>query len=168
MMLNRWKLGVALGVVAAPIAGDRAAQAHGEVDRETRDRPGGAEVAPDVAPEEGARSEEKEETGDVMADLVLGFGKTPLAVQQQPQSFTTVPPYTPGAARSTSESVIVEGGYHLSRPFAVGLVVPFSFASFSPPTEDSRGTAAFGNLEVSGEYELPARRSTKVALALGV
>lgn len=158
-----------LGVALAVVAGERGAQAHGEgVDADRHEQPAAVGVGPDVAPAEGTPGEEREKTVEVSADLVFGFGKTPLAVQQPPQSFTTVPPYAAGSARSTSESVVLEGGYHLSRQLAVGLVVPFGFATFSPPTEDSRGTSAFGNLEVSGEYELPARRSTTIAFALGV
>jgi hypothetical protein len=167
--MKRMRALPALSVVLAVLAGARGARAHGEVETERREHPGGVSAAPDVVPEAGAPSEEpREEKVELAADLVVGFGKTPLAVQQAPQSFTTVPPYTAGSARSTSESVVLEGGYHILPQFAVGVVVPFSFATFSPPSEDSRGTSAFGNLEVSGAYELPTRRSTKVAFGLGV
>src|SRR5579859_4340960 len=147
------KLAAALGVVLAALTGVRGARAHGEVETDRREHTSDAAHAPDVTPREGASEEEHPETLEIAADLVVGFGKVPLAVQQAPQSFTPVPPYTPGSARSTSESVILEGGYHLVPAFAVGVAVPFSFASFSPTTEDSRGTSSFGNVEVSGEYE---------------
>ncbi len=168
MILNRSKLGVAFMTILAVLAGGRGARAHGEVETERRDRQSPA-ASPDVTPEGHPSGEdEAERTADFVADLVVGFGKTPLAVQQPPQSFTTVPPYTPGSARSTSESVVLEGAYHLSPRFALGAVVPFTFGSFSPATEDSRGTTAFGNVELTGEYESAARRGTTLTLGLGV
>ncbi len=106
-------------------------------------------------------------SGIVGLDLVLGFGKGPLAIQNPPSSLGTLPTYSKGEARSMSESFILGAAFHLLPHTAFGIRVPFTFGQFYPAGNTSRGLGALGNIELEAEYERHMGKGMELFFVMG-
>jgi hypothetical protein len=97
--------------------------------------------------------------GVVGLDAVIGFGKTIRA------------PDVPDRLSTTSFSVVIGGGYEVTKNVVLGLRVPLlATASFRPQQEASFSGTAFGNLELAARYnnELGEHTGIPVELALAI
>jgi hypothetical protein len=156
-----------MGLAATTVItlGSRAALAHGgdEVERNSTDRSLGSGQAEAAGEERGAA--EGEERVTLNADLVLGWGKAPFAVQNLPTTGTQAVTYSyAGATPSDVQSFIFSGLVEVAKHVEIGARLPLSFATFNPQGASPEGAAArstnsFGNIELEAEY------ASRVALA---
>jgi len=150
---STWLVGVGASVTVAGWAGPVAAAEEGE--------------AKAAAGEEHAG--EEHEVGMLGLDLVLGWGKVPFALQNQPVAGVSAVTYSRSdATESNVQSFLVAGSLEVAEHVGIGARLPVTFASFSPDGQESRGTASIGNLELEGEYSAPLARGLKLIAALGV
>jgi hypothetical protein len=175
----RARLGGALALVAAT-ATARAAKAHGEeMDRPERPNrsesaaPATAAATASAEPERPtaqveAEGEEKERFR-VLADLTLGWGQVPFAVQNLPAGGSAAITYSRGdQTQSNVQSLVVGGSVEVARHVAVGLRLPITFAGFAPDASAARSTSDIGNVELEGEYERELRGGVILTASLGV
>jgi hypothetical protein len=126
-----------------------------------------------TAAEEGetkeAPSEAAGERAMLALDLVLGWGKVPFALQNQPVGGTPGVTYSRSdSTESNVQSFLLGGSLEIAEHLGIGARMPFTFASFSPDGSPSRGTSAPGNLELEGEYSAPVAHGLRLIAALGV
>jgi hypothetical protein len=167
------KTGLAAALVA--MAAARSAYAHGDVDvdrptTEPSEPRGRGASGPGYGDGEHVELAEHEEPRHVLAlDLVLGWGKVPFAVQNLPGAGNPAITYSRSdQTESNVQSFVLVGAVEVTEHVGVGLRVPFTFAGFSPDGSASRGTDAFGNVELEGEYTLGLGRNLRLVGALGV
>lgn len=128
------------------------------------------------AGEEGERAhhrkhEKHEEVGVIGADLVLGWGKVPFAVQNPPGSGASpqVPTYSRADKTSSNvQSLILSASAEVVEHFEIGVRVPITFATFNPDGAPSRSTSGAGNVELEGEYGAPIAKGLRLVGALGL
>jgi hypothetical protein len=181
--IQRWLVGSTC--VAALVAGAGPARAGGETKGEKgkgNEPPaaaagGSVEVGGPVSTplerterHEGAEEHEEESEPRLTlgVDFVLGFGKTDVVSQSLPGSFSTAPQYFVAPARTTTESFVLYGDYEIAKHVGIGVALPFTGGGFSPPSGDSHGTTALGNIELEGEYGMELSKAAELKLALGV
>lgn len=158
---GRWGWGVFAAVVTA--AGTARA---GEADEGST----GETATPRAEGEAREPATEGEHESAMLAlDLVLGWGKVPFALQNQPTSGNQGITYTRSdATESNVQSLLLGGSLEVGEHFGVGARLPLTFAGFSPDGAASRSTAAVGNLELEGEYSTSLARNLRFIAALGV
>jgi hypothetical protein len=160
--------------LAAGVATASAASAHGEeIDRERPSRSEAVAEARATAeaerPAQQADSEGEAERYRVIADLTLGWGKVPFAVQNLPAGGNPAVTYSRSdQTQSNVQSLLVGGSVEVASHVAVGLRFPITFAGFTPDGSSARSTSDIGNVELEGEYELKMRSGLIVTGALGV
>jgi hypothetical protein len=116
-----------------------------------------------------SEDEKKEETVALGADLVLGWGHVPFAVENPPAEGAAAPTYTrQDDVHSSVQSLILGASMEIVEHLGVGVRVPFTFASFFPDGSPGRGAQSFGNVELEGEYGRELRPGLKLYAALGV
>jgi hypothetical protein len=169
---------------AAVVASGAKAHAHGEVDVERPSAEGhagahsgveaaeeheGGPEADEGAEHAGERHHEEEEKLKAGIDLVLGWGKVPFAAQNLPTSGSPGVTYTRAEDTSSNvQSFLLGGSYEVAEHVEVGVLLPFTFATFSPDASASRSTTSFGNLEVEGAYGAHLAHGLKLEGALAV
>jgi hypothetical protein len=130
---------------------------------------GEAQPEPEAKGEAKEAEEEGEKPFSVGLDPVLGWGTVPFAAQDRPAAGTQQSTYSrDDATRTVVESFIVGGAWETRGGLAFGARVPFSFGTFSPADSGSRSTAAFGNVEVEGEYAAHLGEKVELSGAIGV
>ena len=135
---------------AAPAASDKTAAAGA-----TAKKPGKGDDDAD-ATDDLAGAEEVSKTFHAWIDMVLGFGKEDIATQLPPAVNTngaTLPSYTAGNSKVTTESFIFGLGVKANHNISIGMRVPLTFGQFYPDANAARGSSSLGNLELEGEYE---------------
>jgi len=148
-----------LAAMTAITASSPGALAHGgdEVERNPTDR-GLASGRAEAAEEDRGAAAEGEERFTLSADLVLGWGKAPFAVQNLPTTGTQAVTYSyAGATPSDVQSFIFSGLVEVAKHVEIGARLPLSFATFTPQGSSPEGAAArstnsFGNIEIEAEY----------------
>lgn len=113
----------------------------------------------------------EEEIGTIFADMVLGWGKVPFAVQN-PAGIPNAPQEQTYSRSdqvpSNVQSFIFGANVELFEHFEAGVRVPLTFASFNPDGSASRSTVDVGNAEFEGEYGAPIAKGLRLTGALGV
>lgn len=150
------------------------AAAHGDfdVDRPTPDAAGSpATPASPASPESAAGDQEPPRPArfTLWLDGVLGWGKTPFAVQNLPNGGSPDLTYTRSDRTPTDvQSFILGGSAKVAPHVGVGVRLPFAFATFSPQGSEARAATALGNIELAGEYSLPLAAGITLVGRLGL